>query len=110
MGMCDVLCKSGSRIVLVCDGSVRHHSKRASVKRQVERYETKVQLYQTRCELMQIIKNISLVKTEEEKKNLKTDESRLVEKSSRLEKKVDNADVDVGDILFNKLIEESQKR
>ena len=79
MGMCDVLCKSGSRIVLVCDGSVRHHSKRASVKRQVEQYQTKVQLYQT-CELMQIIKNISLAKTEDEKKNLKIDESRLKKK------------------------------
>ena len=110
MSICDVLCKSGSRVVLVCDGSVRHHSKRASVQRQVARYKSKVELYQTRCELMQIIKNISVAKTEEEKKYLKTEESRLADNSSRLEKKIDNADLDVGDILFNKLIEESQKK
>ncbi len=110
MSICDVLCKSGSRVVLVCDGSVRHHSKRASVQRQVERYKTKVQLYQTRCELMQVIKSISLATTETEKENLKKAESRLADNSSKLEKKIDNADLDVGDILFNKLIEESQKK
>ena len=41
---------------------------------------------------------------------MKTEESRLADNSSRLEKKIDNADLDVGDILFNKLIEESQKK
>jgi hypothetical protein len=71
MCLCEVLCKSGLRVVLVCDGSVRHHSKRASIQRQVEKYKTKVELYQTRCELMQVIKGISVAKTVDEKNNLK---------------------------------------
>ena len=86
MSLCDLLCKNGVRVVLVCDGSVRHHSKRASIQRQVEKYKTKVMLYQTRCELMHVIKSKSDAKSAEEKENLKLEELRLSELSSKLEK------------------------
>ena len=45
MRVCDVLCKLGNRVVLVCVGDKRHDTKRATVSWQSTKYKNKVQLY-----------------------------------------------------------------
>jgi hypothetical protein len=66
--MSDMLCQLGLRVVLVCDGTLRHHSKRAWYIRQQEKYKKKIELYTTRCKIMDISAQINNTDSIETKK------------------------------------------
>jgi hypothetical protein len=57
-----VLVSAGFRIVLVCDGTVRHHSKRSTTKRTAAAYESKVLLNRHNGFMMNLLnKKIPLI-------------------------------------------------
>jgi hypothetical protein len=68
MKVCDVLCKLGNQVVLVCDGERRHDTKHATVSRQSVKYKNKVDLYLTRCEI--VCNSNELQQTDSYEKNL----------------------------------------
>jgi hypothetical protein len=49
------LVESGFRIVIVCDGSTRHHSKRSTTKRVTETYEARILLHRNNKFLMNVL-------------------------------------------------------
>ena len=66
--LCDMFCQSGVKVVLVCDSNIRHHSKRATCNRQVEKYKKKIELYNARCELIHVITQLNNTDSKKEKK------------------------------------------
>jgi hypothetical protein len=49
------LVTSGFQVVIVCDGSVRHHSKRSTIKRLAESYNSKIILHRNNTFLMSLL-------------------------------------------------------
>ena len=81
MRVCDVLCKLGNRVVLVCDGDKRHDTKRATVSRQSIKYKNKIELYLTRCQIVHKCTQVQQSNNHGEKTKLEIEQELLKKKA-----------------------------
>jgi hypothetical protein len=94
----------GISVVLICDGHTRHDSKRATTERQANNYRSQVDLYQKRTRLMTIgSEKISLEDGSEPRKALLAEEAQLSKSVKTLERRQQQALVDVGDNFYQRL-------
>ena len=97
--LCCLLIKNGCCVKIVCDGDRRHHSKRSTTKREVDCYRNRVDYHFLKCKLSCLpIDNIT---TDDGIEDLEIKE--LKKKVKRLEKKVSETVVDVGNILYHEI-------
>lgn len=54
MRVCIQFVQIGFNVVLVCDGSKRHHTKRADIKQSVNRYKKQLDMLEKRKKLMSL--------------------------------------------------------
>ena len=97
--LCCLLIKNGCCVNIVCDGDRRHHSKRSTTKREVDCYRNRVDYHFLKCKLSCLpIDNIT---TDDGIEDLEIKE--LKKKVKRLEKKVSETVVDVGNVMYNEI-------
>ena len=90
MKLCLLLMNEGCWVHIVCDGEVRHHSKRATTKRLVDCYRNKMNYHLLKCQLAS-------------SENDCTDVTDIRKKLNAMEKKVSENFVDVGNKLFEEI-------
>lgn len=82
--ICCQFCKVGFLVVVVCDGAVRHHTKRASIQRQALLFNQKVR---RRVQLMSIMEEKKKANDQAEKAQIEIEESKISSDLKLLEKK-----------------------
>lgn len=102
--ICCQLAAVGFAVVIICDGSVRHHSKRATVQRQASLFGEKVKSYLLRVRLMSIMVLKSSATDTVEKERLESEENSVSSQLKTLEKKLQYSNVDVGQEFYESLL------
>jgi hypothetical protein len=97
------LVESGFRIVIVCDGSSRHHSKRSTIKRVAESYNARICLHRNNTFLMNLLNKQNVSDSIEERDRLNEAITTNSAKVSTLQNKVKRSGIDVGADLFCQL-------
>lgn len=85
--ICCQLSAVGFLVVVVCDGTVRHYTKRASIQRQSAYFDQKVKSYLLRVQLMAILEMKNSAADAEEKLRLETEEIFVSTELKSIEKK-----------------------
>ena len=99
--ICLEFCRNGMVVVLVCDGSHRHHSKRASIERRAEMYNNMIQGLMHRSELMRLHKDRISATTTEERERILSLEQKIAKTIKQLEEADQQASkMDVGDDFY----------
>lgn len=102
--LCFEFVRIGFVVVLVCDGSIRHHTKRATIKRSIQRYKSQITILEKRKRLMIISDlrtNTDSVSTINE---LNDEEEKLSNSIKRAEAALQSSPlVDVGQSLYDEL-------
>ena len=52
--LCSLFTEHGCCVNLVCDGNIRHHTKRSTAKRMIDSYRSKVEYHYLKCRLMSV--------------------------------------------------------
>lgn len=100
MDICCQFASVGFIVVVVCDGPVRHHTKRASVQRQSVNFGNKVQSYLLRVQLMSTVELKNQAVDVAEKTRLEVEENIVSSDLKNLERKLQYGNVDVGQKFF----------
>jgi hypothetical protein len=100
MRLCAFLVESGFRIVIVCDGSTRHHSKRSTTKRITESFESRILLHRNNTFLMNVLSKRNLSDSIEERDRLDEAIRNIGTKITTLENKIKRSNINVGADLF----------
>jgi hypothetical protein len=107
--LCTHLVSIGFRVVVVCDGSVRHHSKRSTTKRLAESYTSKIALNKNNSFLISLISkkesSDSLSEIAEIEAAMKVVSTRV----NKLQGTLKRSNINVGEKTFNKIKEEIKK-
>jgi 5'-3' exonuclease len=101
INICTIFQQKGFEVMLVFDGNERHHSKRATMKRQSEKHHKRIELILHKSELMSIVERRRSVDSIEQRKNLLEEESAIKKKIRTLEQFLKHCTIDVGEKLFN---------
>lgn len=103
----DICChfsRAGFAVFVICDGAIRHHTKRATIQRQASLFSTKVKSYLLRVRLMSIAENKKATTDAAQSLALETEESNVSSQLKLCERKTIQSSVDVGQEFF-KMIE-----
>lgn len=95
------LAKTGFIVVFVCDGSIRHHSKRATIDRKSKLQKFIIDGYLNRTELMRLADKRQECTSIEEINIMVNRETILSKKIKNQEKNQQSSSIDVGDDFFN---------
>lgn len=109
MEICCQFASVGFKVVVVCDGPVRHHTKRASIQRQSEKFSNKVESYLLRVQLMGIMALKKATNDMVERTKLEEEENFVSCDIKSIERKLQYGNVDVGQIFFAVLEEHVAK-
>ena len=99
--LCLVFVKIGFIVVLVCDGSVRHHTKRATIARSINSYKNQIDILEKKNELMKIADKRRQSNSVVERETLEKEELLLSDQIKRKESSFQHKTVDVGKSLFD---------
>lgn len=102
--ICCQLSSVGFLVVVVCDGAVRHHTKRASVQRQAILFSQKVKSYLLQLKLMSILDERKGITDEALKLQLEGEETIISSDLKALERKIQYSSVDVGQQFYESLL------
>ena len=103
------LSKEGIQVMLVCDGVIRHHSKRATVQRKAAVQRKKLDLIISKGELIQLSRQRQSTDSIIRKKEIEADQKKIQAKVQSLEKNIQSSNIDVGDCFYNTLVEEIER-
>jgi hypothetical protein len=107
--LCTYLVSSGFRIVIVCDGCVRHHSKRSTTSRVSESYKTRILLHRNNSFLMSLVTKRNESDSIEERDKLDTAIKLVGNKITGLQNKLKRTGIDVGAQMFSDITDEVNK-
>ena len=94
--ICLELVKEGFVVELICDGSKRHYTKRATIARQVKQYKSQMNIFEKRAELMQLAERRRLTDSLKERESYEADEQSLSSSIKRMEGNFRAESIDVG--------------
>jgi hypothetical protein len=95
----------GFHVKLVCDGVMRHHSKRATIHRQATTQKNKLDLIINKSQLMLLSQRRITTDSIEERKEIQETEKKLQSKILRLENEIRNATFNIGEAFVSDLEE-----
>jgi hypothetical protein len=101
--ICLELVKEGFLVELICDGSKRHYTKRATIARQVKQYKSQLNIFEKRAELMQLAERRRLTDSLKERESYEAEEKSLSNSIKRMENIFQAESVDVGQCLYDDL-------
>jgi hypothetical protein len=104
-----VFASCGFRFIVVCDGPIRHHSKRSTIKRYAESYSNRVHLSNNNASLMNLISERNATNSVTERERLDSLIQDLSSKTKTLQNKANAGFVDVGQAAFQNIKEEIEK-
>jgi hypothetical protein len=90
----------GFSVMLVFDGSQRHHSKRATIQRRAECHRNKIELILKKVDLINATEDCRHSQSVEERSTLEKEQHDLKRQITTLENAVQRNLIDVGDDLF----------
>jgi hypothetical protein len=93
----------GFDILLICDGSTRHHSKRATVERRSATKRSQHTLYTTKLKLVEISNRIASTDSLSDKQKIEIEQQQLIKKIKSLENVLQNSMSDVGDNFYTNI-------
>jgi hypothetical protein len=96
---------SGFHVNLICDGAIRHHSKRATIKRQSDTQKKRLQLILIKSELMLLSNQRRTTDSIEERNIIQQQETDIQKKIRSLEKELQRMSVGLGEEFIMKLKE-----
>jgi hypothetical protein len=100
MRVCEQFVKIGFNVVLVCDGSERHHTKRATIKRSVNRYKKQLDMLEKRKKLMSLSEERKNEDSVTKRAKIEKEEEKVSNQLKRLETGFQSKVIDVGDALY----------
>jgi hypothetical protein len=100
--LCSYLVSSGFNVVIVCDGSVRHHSKRSTIKRTSELYNSRIILHRNNTFMMNLLNKKKETDSIEELNHLEGAIKLVGTKITTLQNKLKKSNIDVGDETYKK--------
>jgi hypothetical protein len=100
------LVSTGFRVVIVCDGSVRHHSKRSTTKRWADIYSSRIMLHHKHIFLMSLLAKKNASDSIEERANFDNAIKAVSAKISSVETQIKKSKIDVGTACYEKIVEE----
>jgi hypothetical protein len=101
--LCCCLSRAGFDVVIVCDGEIRHCSKRSTIKRKAEAYDNKITFMKKKCELQYLRQQILEEDSDERKQQMHATECSLKYDTKVLYNKLDAEVVSVGNDLVEAL-------
>ena len=102
--LCLFLSCNGFDVFIVCDGDVRHHSKRTTTERKAKSHWNRVEYHKLKCELMSLVDKAKASANLNEKNVLSIQQSQITKKIRTKEKEIEQSIISVGDNLFNSLL------
>ena len=103
INICLAFARVGFVVVLVCDGNIRHHSKRATIERHAKMYQGTIASYVSRAKLMQLCRSRLESDSVENKAAILEQEKKLAETVKKFEKAEQAEKINVGDEFYKDL-------
>jgi hypothetical protein len=107
--LCAQFVKVGFRVVVVCDGSTRHHSKRSTTKRLAEAYKNRIYLHRNNTFLMSLLAQKTSSDSVEERGRLDNAIKIVNQKITTQQNKVRRSEIEVGSNVFQTINDEIKK-
>jgi hypothetical protein len=104
--LCCMFVAVGFRVVIVCDGPTRHHSKRSTLKRIAETYKSRICLHRNNSFLMSLLASKNSSDSVAERSQLDAAIKVVGQKITTLQNKVRRSEIEVGTNVFTSIQDE----